>query len=248
MIRIIYIIFISVVLASCQSNKKEEVAIIAPEKLYNEGLDLLSKKNFEEAADKFDLIYFQHPGNDITPYAELMEAYSLYLARKYQDSVDVIDNYLMIHPAHKDADYAYYLKGLAYYMQISDVQHDQGKSEVAKNIFEELKLRFPNTKYALDASIKLDLIYDHLAGKEMQVGRYYLNRANPIGAANRFKFVISKYQTSTHTPEALFRLVECFKILGLDAEAEKYAAVLHHNYKESKWFEYAFKLLKKGAE
>lgn len=230
-------------LTSCQSNKKDESDIISPEDSYAKGLELFKAGDYKEAADEFDKIYFQYPGHKITPYAEIMEAYSFYHARKYDDAIDVIDNFIAIHPSHEDISYAYYLKGLSYYMQISDVHHDQGRTEQAKNIFLELKNMYPNTKYATDASLKLDLIYDHLAGKEMQVGRYNLNRSNPIGAINRFQSVIEKYETSTHTPEALYRLVESFKILGINEEANKYAAVLGHNYPDSKWFIYARNIL-----
>lgn len=241
--RIYLYLILLIILSSCSNKPRDDSPIISPEDSYRKGLELIGYGDYAEAADEFDKIYFQYPGHKLTSYAEIMEAYSLYNARKYEDAIDVIDNFLAIHPAHEDVSYAYYLKALSYYMQISDVHHDQGKTEDAKRVFLELKNRFPDSKYAIDASLKLDLINDHLAGKEMEIGRYNLNRANPIGAINRYQNVIDKYETTTHAPEALYRLVEAFKVLGVDKEAEKYAAVLAHNYHDSIWYDYAKELL-----
>lgn len=232
-------------LIGCKSKNEADEAIVPAVDSYKKGLELFAKEQYKDAAEEFGKVYFQHPGGDLTPYAELMEAYCLYNAREYGEAIDVIDNFTIIHPTHEDVSYAYYLKGLAYYMQISDVHHDQEITQKTKDVFEELMQRFPGTKYALDASIKLDLVNDHLAGKEMSIGRYYQNKLNPIGAINRFQSIIEQYQTTSHTPEALYRLVESFTILGLTDEAEKYAKVLEHNYAGSSWSNYANNLLNK---
>jgi len=236
--------FISIFLIfGCKSKNENEDIIIPAEESYTKAIKLFQEGHYKDASEYFGKIYFQHPGGELTPYAELMEAYCLYNARQYQDSVDVLDNFILIHPTHKDIAYAYYLKGLDYYMQISDVHHDQKITQKTKDIFEELISRFPDTKYALDASIKIDLVNDHLAGKEMEIGRYYQFRSNPVGAIDRFQSIIDNYQTTTHTPEALYRLVESFTILGLNNEANKYASVLKHNYPESNWYKYAKNLI-----
>lgn len=230
-------------LVSCQSSKDKEEPIISANESYQKGIELFKSNEFKEAADSFGKVYFQHPGSKITPYAELMEAYSLFKAKMYQDSIDVIDNFISIHPMNEDIEYAFYLKALSYYNQISDVHHDQNMTMMALNSFEELIKRFPNSRYIKDVSGKLNLINDHLAGSEMEIGRYYQKLLNPVGAINRFQTVISKYQTTTHTPEALYRLVESFMLLGLKDEAEKYGAVLAYNYPASLWSDHARNLL-----
>ena len=236
-----------ILLASCQTNKDDD-KVIEPRSAYKNGLELFKKGSYKEASDEFGRVYFQHPGNAITPFAELMEAYSLYNAGLYEDSIDVLDNFLLIHPAHPDVSYAMYLKGMNYYMQINDVHHDQNITKKAKESFEELINRFPGTKYALDAKLKLDLVNDHLAGKEIYIGRYYQKKKTPIGAVNRFQYLIKDYQTTSYTPEALYRLVESFAILGLYDDANKYAAVLGYNYPDSKWYQYAKNILKQNRE
>lgn len=231
-------------LSSCQNKKKDDDILVPAIESYREGLEKFNKADYKEAADSFGKVYFQHPGGEITPYAELMEAYSLFKAGMYNDSIDVINNFIAIHPMHGDIAYAYYLKAMCYYMQISDVHHDQSITENAKTAFLDLINRFSGTIYAKESYTKIDLVKDHLAGKEMEIGRYYQNRYNPIGAINRFETVIKEFSTTSHTPEALFRIVEAYVMLGLNSEAEKYAAVLAYNYPQSNWLEYAKKLLK----
>lgn len=244
MSRLYKYLVILLLVTSCQSKKDLDVEVPAID-AYAKGLDFLKKDSYKNAADEFSKVYFQHPGASITPYAELMEAYSLYKARKYEDSVDVIDNFLAIHPLHEDVAYAMYLKSLNYYMQISDVHHDQEITSRAKHSMDDLIQRFPASKYALDLLLKIDLANDHLAGKEMEIGRYYQKRMNPIGAINRFQTVVRDYQTTTHTPEALYRLTESFLLLGLGDEAKKYAAVLAYNYPNSSWQKHAIAILSK---
>ena len=154
-----------------------------------------------------------------------------------------LDRFVKLHPGNKDTPYAYFLKALNYYEQITDVGRDQGITQKAREALNEVVRRYPESQYAKDAKIKLDLVLDHLAGKELEIGRYYLNRGKLIGAINRFKHVIDSYQTTTHTPEALHRLVEAYLALGIKEEAQKYAAVLGHNYPNHPWYEKSYRLI-----
>jgi outer membrane protein assembly factor BamD len=172
-----------------------------------------------------------------------MEAYSLYLDGKYEDSSDVLENFIKIHPMNIDISYAYYLRGLSEYMSISRAELDQTATENAKQAFGELIARFPGTKYSIDAALKMDLIDDHLAGSEMDIGCYYLVVNNPISAIARFQHVIQHYSTTTHAAEALYRMVEAYMMLGLVEEAKKYASVLGYNYNHSKWYKRAYRLV-----
>ena len=172
-----------------------------------------------------------------------MSAFSYYLDRDYTASIQSAQRFLSVHPGNRDAPYAYYLIALSYYEQIRDVTRDQKITLQALSALGELTRRYPNTRYASDARLKIDLVNDHLAGKEMEIGRFYETRGQWLGAALRFRTVIDKYQTTTHTPEALMRLVECYLELGLRGEAEKAAAVLGTNYPGSDWYAHAYKLM-----
>lgn len=230
-------------LASCKTKPEDEIVIPA-DKLYYDGYQLLEQKKFKKASEEFQKIYFQHPGNDMTPQAEIMEAYSLFLAHEYDEAIDVLDIFVKLHPMHKDVDYVYYLKALSYYMQISDDEHDQSRTQNAKLAFEDVIKRFPASRYAEDAMLKLNLTNDHLAGAEMNAGRFYLIRNNPIAASGRFETVIRDYQTTSHAPEALYRMVVVYTMLGVKDEAQKYAAVLGANYIDSHWYKEAYKIMK----
>ena len=238
------ILMIGLVLSSCKTKKNDDDLITPINDLYNNGLSLLKENKHSKAAEEFGKIFFQHPGNNLTPQAELMQSYSLFLSGEYDEAVDILDIFIKLHPMHIDIGYAYYLKALAYYMQISNVRLDQSRTSSAKQAFEDVMHRFPQTKYAIDASLKIDLVNDHLAGKEMEVGRYYLGKNNPISAVQRFQHVITNYQTTSHAPEALHRIVECYTMLGLYDEAKKYASVLGHNYRNSNWYKYSYDLVK----
>jgi outer membrane protein assembly factor BamD len=231
-------------LTGCKSKKTNDDTVTPINNLYNEGVVYLQKQKYLKASDSFGKIFYQHPGNEFTPQAELMQAYSLFLASQYDEAVDVIDVFISLHPANVDIAYAYYLKALSYYMLISNVSLDQSRTLLAKKSFEDVILKFPQTKYAIDSSLKIDLVNDHLAGKEIAVGRYYLNEKNPIAAINRFQQVVDNYQTTSHTAEALYRLTESYVMLGLPEEAKKYASVLGYNYSDSQWYSYAYKLIK----
>jgi outer membrane protein assembly factor BamD len=213
------------------------------EELYNGAAKALDDKNYDEATRLFEEVERQHPYSQWATKAQLMAAYSAYEGDNYDDAILALDRFIELHPGSEDIDYAYYLKALSYYEQISDVVRDQGMTRDALEAFNTLVQRFPDSKYARDAKLKMDLTYDHLAGKEMEIGRYYLNRGEVNAAINRFRTVVKDYQTTTHVPEALHRLVEAYLSLGLHTEAARIAAVLGHNYPGSKWYEDTYKIV-----
>ena len=213
------------------------------EQLYNNALDQLRRRNWEEAARSFDEVERQHPYSVWARRAILMSAYSYYEAAKYNQAILAADRFIQLHPGNKDAPYAYYLKAVSLYEQIVDVGRDQKKTEQATAALTELIRRFPQTEYARDARLKYDLTRDHLAGKEMSIGRYYLTRGQQIAAINRFRAVIEKYQTTSHVPEALHRLVEAYLSLGIVKEAQTAAAVLGYNYPGNEWYQDSYALL-----
>lgn len=173
-----------------------------------------------------------------------MGAYAYYKDQKYDDAILAIDRFIKFHPGNKDIAYAYYLKALCYYDQIVDVTKDQSTTEKALNALQQVVLRFPNSEYAKDATLKIDLTRDHLAGQEMEIGRWYLGQQNYLSALNRFSTVVNQYQTTSQIQEALYRQVEIYTILGLNEEARKAYKVLEFNYPDNKWTKQAQKLLK----
>ncbi|MEM8987987.1 MAG: outer membrane protein assembly factor BamD [Pseudomonadota bacterium] len=213
------------------------------EQLYNEAMDMLDKKRWSDAVALFDEVERQHPYSSWARRAMLMSAFASYQSNDYEDAIQGSDRFIALHPGNADAPYAYYLKGMAYYEQIRDVGRDQDITENALTALNDVVRRYPESEYARDARLKIDLTRDHLAGKEMYVGRYYLRRNQHIAAINRFKRVITEYQTTTHTPEALHRLVESYIEIGVPEEAEQIAAVLGYNYPGSKWYEESYALL-----
>ncbi len=213
------------------------------EELYNNAQAALKEKNYKKATAMFEEVERQHPYSQYATKAQLMAAYSAYEGDNYDDAISALGRFIELHPGSEDIDYAYYLKALAYYEQISDVRRDQGLTQNALDAFDTLVQRFPDSKYSRDAKLKMDLTRDHLAGKEMEIGRYYLNRSETNAAINRFLEVVKDYQTTTHVPEALHRLVECYLTLGLYTEAEHVAAVLGYNYPGSKWYEDTYKII-----
>jgi outer membrane protein assembly factor BamD len=215
--------------------------------LYAAAKDRLDRGQPMIAAALFDEVERQHPYSPWARRAQLMSSFSYYLAKDYNKSIQAAQRFLSIHPGNRDAPYAYYLIALCYYEQISDVDRDQKITMQAKTTLTEVVRRFPNTRYAADAQIKLDLVNDHLAGKEMQIGRYYEKTGKWLAASMRFRNVVQNYQTTSHVPEALFRLVETSLALGVPEEAVKYAAVLGANYPGSKWYEKAYKLVQENG-
>jgi len=222
--------------AACESTKKEEYVERPVEELYNQAIDLMQDEDYTKATERFDEVERQHPYSVWATKAQLMAAYAYYQANRYDDAIVALDRFIQLHPANKDVAYAYYLKALSYYEQISDVARDQKMTELAMESLNELATRFPDSKYARDAKLKLDLTFDHLAGKEMEIGRYYHNQGQYLAAINRFKFVVANFETTTHTPEALHRMAEAYHALGLEEEARKTAAVLGHNFPGSEWY------------
>ncbi len=227
----------------------EDVAYVARdvESLYGEAQRRLDRGNTLVAAALFDEVERQHPYSPWARRAQLMSAFSYYIARDYNKSIQNAQRFLSIHPGNKDAPYAYYLIALSYYEQISDVNRDQKITEQARTALREVNRRFPQTEYAADARLKLDLVADHLAGKEMEIGRHYQRSGQWLAAAIRFRNVVNDFDTTSHTPEALYRLTESNLALGIPQEAVKYAAVLGANYPGNEWYEKAYELVEDHA-
>jgi len=238
-------------LAGCAhgGKKKADTRFIARDvdTLYSLAIDRLDRKQYKLAAQLFDEVERQHPYSVWARRAELMSAYSYYLARSYSDSIKSAQRFLSIHPGNRDAPYAYYLIAVDYYEQINDVTRDQKITSQALDALGELIRRYPDTRYAADARLKIDLVNDHLGGKEMEIGRFYQRRSQWLASIYRFRIVIDKYQTTTHVPEALERLTESYLAMGLPNEAKNAAAVLGANYPGSKWYERAYNLVEKKA-
>ena len=203
----------------------------------------LDQKDYEQAAKLFDEVERQHPYSVWARRAQLMSAFSYYVAEKYPEAVNSAQRFLTIHPGNKDAPYAHYLVAMSYYQQVSDVTRDQRTTQQALDAFGELVRRYPESRYASDARLKMDLLNDHLAGKEMEIGRFYERSGKWLAANFRFRQVVDNYQTTSHAPEALERMVETYLALGIPQEAHKAAAVLGSNYPGSKWYKRAYNLM-----
>src|ERR1700726_1524320 len=218
------------------------------DKLYNEGLFLLNnRQDYKEAAKKFDEVDRQNPYSDWARKALLMPAYSYYQAKEYTDCISSAQRYVTLHPGSPDAAYAQYPIGSSYYDQILDVSRDQARADKAISALEEVSRKYPDSEYATAAKKKIDMARDQLAGKEMETGRYYLDKRDFIGANNRFKVVVTQYQTTRHVEEALERLTEAYIALGITDEAQTAAAVLGHNFPESPWYHDAYNLVKRSG-
>lgn len=215
--------------------------------LYAAAKERLDQGRTKQAAALFDEVERQHPYSPWARRAQLMSAFSYYAARDYNKAIQSAQRFLSIHPGNKDAPYAYYLIAISYYEQISDVTRDQKTTEQAKQALTDIVRRYPATPYAADAKLKLDLVNDHLAGKEMTIGRSYERSGKWLAATLRFRNVVDNFQTTSHAPEALYRLVESYLALGIPAEAQKAAAVLEANYPGSKWYSRAYKLMSRYA-
>lgn len=215
------------------------------ETLYNEGFDYLEKTSYQKAAEKFDKVEMEHPYSKWATKSKLMSAYSYFKDEKYDDAVASLDRFIRLHPGNKDVAYAYYLKGICFYDQISPSKKEQSFTSDAYETFNQLITMFPDSEYAADAKSKIALIEDHLAGHEMNVGRYYLKNKEYISALNRFASVTDNYQTTPQIEEALYREVEVYRMLGLDKEASKKEEILRNNYPESKWTKRATELISK---
>ena len=223
-------------LAGCGDDEGPVYVEQPVEELYNGALNQLYLKNYEESARLFDEVERQHPYSAWASKAQLMAAFAQYQDSMYDDAINTLDRFIQLHPGHKDIAYAYYLRGISYYEQISDVERDQKMTRLALANLDEVSRRFPDSKYARDSRFKMDLTRDHLAGKHMSIGRFYLSGGEYLAAINRFRIVIKNFQTTTHVPEALHRLVEAYLALGVVDEAQANAAVLGYNYPGSEWY------------
>lgn len=237
-----------VLLAGCNlfgQPKIKEEAIIPPETLYQQALDEMDKQRYVTAVATLEKLERQHPFSEFNEKAKLMEVYANYRIGKFQEAILAADRYMALYPSSKELPYVLYLKGNSYFGQIKDITRDQQISKDAIETYSLIVSNYPDSKYAKDARDKMVVGVDQIAGKEMSVGRYYLGNGNYPAAINRFRVVAEQFQTSTHIEEALFRLTEANLALGLVSEAQTAAAVLGHNYPQSKWYKQAFDLLSK---
>lgn len=233
-------------LSGCATNtRQEDLAYIERpvETIYNEATVSLDRRNWDLASRQFDEVQRQHPYSPWAQRAMLMSAYAHYRSRDYDDAIKSAEEYITLHPGGDGAPYAYYLVAICHFDQIIDVGREQARSELALAALTEVTARFPDSEYSRDAELKQDMVRDQLAGKEMEIGRYYLKRSEQLAAINRFKAVIQKYDTTSHAPEALHRLVESYLSIGLVSQAQAAAAVLGYNYPGSEWYTESYKLM-----
>lgn len=241
----------TVLLAGCLNKVKDEDLLNTPERpaaeMYNEGLAYMQAGKMRNAIDSFTEVDRQHPYTDYARKALIMVAFANYRSGKYDDAVSAARRFLTLYPSHEDAAYAEYIIGVSYFQQVPDVTRDQASTQKSLAAMQDIVTRFPDSEYAADAREKLVVVRDQLAGKEMQVGRYYLERRDYIAAVNRFKTVVTTYQDTRHVEEALERLTEAYLAMGVINEAQTAAAILGHNYPESPWYKNAYSLLQSGG-
>jgi outer membrane protein assembly factor BamD len=233
--------------AGCAGSKaRKDVAYVARDvdTLYAAAKDRLDRGDAKQAAALFDEVERQHPYSAWAAKAQLMSAYASFKDQKFDQSIDTLDSFIVLHPYHVAVSYAYYLRALCYYGDIVSATKDQKSTHLALQAFADVVQRFPETSYARDCLLKQDFIRDHLAAAEMNIGRFYLKQKEYLAAINRFREVVVVYPRVTHVPEALHRLVECYLALGLPGEAQKSAAVLRHNFPENSWYTNSYWLLK----
>lgn len=246
LLRLLPVLCLSVFLAACASDKDKEMPDRPVEELYNEATDFMEKKDYREAARGFEEVERQHPYSQWATRAQLMTGYALYQAMDYDGAITALDQFIRIHPGNDSIAYAYYLRALCDYERLADVRRDQSYAQSALKQLQAIISRFPTTTYAKDAVLKIALVNDHLAGAEMEVGRNYMTQKLFTAAVGRFKTVVEKYQTTSHVPEALHRLVECYLAIGITKEAQATAAVLGHNFPGSPWYQDSYALLVKN--
>ncbi len=234
-------------LGACASNKKPKARLAYEERpvelLYSTGADRLDRRQWNQAVGYFQEVERQHPYSEWSRRAILMQAYAHYQGNDYAEAVADAERFMTLYPGNPTAAYAHYIKAICYFEQIVDVNRDQAATGQALDALRDVVQRYPRTEYASDARLKIDMVNDQLAGKEMTIGRWYLRQGDTLAATNRFKSVIDRYQTTSHTPEALYRLVESYLTLGLMDEAKRNGAVLGYNYPGDPWYGDAYKLL-----
>ena len=240
-------IFSFFILFACANKEKLDLTGVPEGQIYEMAETEYENKNYVKAAELFRVVVDEYPFSTTAAKAQIMEAYSYFLALRFVEAEVAVDEFLSLYPGNENTEWAYYLRALIYYDQILVVRLDQEFSEKAKLAIDEYLNRYPDGKYATDLTLKLDLVNEHLAGKEMMIGRYYQQRADLVAAISRYQDVYKNYSTTSHIQEALFRLVECYKTMGILPEAEKYAAVLGYNYPDSKWYKLSYELLKGNA-
>ena len=250
LIRALPVVLAAAALSACAwfGDKDLPLSDDPPDRLYNEGLFLLNTKHdFKAAAKKFEEVDRQHPYSEWARKSLIMSAYAYYESRQFDEAITSAKRYVTLHPGSPDAAYAQFLIGSSYFEQIPDITRDQLGTEKALNALDEVVRKFPNTEYAASAKHKIDVAKDQLGGKEMTIGRYYQEKRDYTGAINRFKVVVTQYQTTRHVEEALMRLTEVYMTLGIVDEAQTAAAVLGHNFPDSPWYKDAYRLVKSGG-
>ena len=238
---------VSVALAGCVGSRARQPRLQYQERpvevLYSVGLERLDQRRFSEAVQFFQEVERQHPYSPWSRRAILMQVYAQYQRNNYEEAIAAADRFIQLYPGSPQAPYAYYMKAICYFEQIVDVGRDQAATQQALVALTDVMRRFPSSQYAVDARVKIDMVNDQLAGKEMEIGRWYLRRVQPLAAIGRFRRVIEQFQTTSHTPEALYRMVEAYLTLGLTEEATRNAAVLGHNFPGSRWYSDAYVLV-----
>lgn len=238
-------------LTGCAHKGKQEHLVYEErpvELLYNTGMEQLDHKDWSDAVLYFEEVQRQHPYSEWSRRAIIMTIYADYQADNYDDASTAADQFIKLYPGSDLTPYAYYMKAICQFEQIADVGRDQGFTTNAQALLTDVIRRYPGSEYARDAQVKLDMVEDQLAGKEMEIGRWYLNDNQPLAAIGRFKTVVQTYQTTSHTPEALYRLVEANEMLGLHEEARRDAAVLGYNYPGDRWYALAYRLMTTKGE
>ncbi len=249
--RLLLIAVLTLGVVGCASNENKVVDEIAdappPEQLYNEGLAFIQAGRFSKANEQFEKVDRLHPYSEWARKSMLMQAYSNFQIGAYQETINAARRFVTLHPANEDAPYALYLIGESYFKQIPDVTRDQEITNKAMQAYAEIVQRYPESRYAEEAKKRLEIGKDQVAGKEMEVGRYYLGQRQYLAAINRFKIVAQDHQRTRHVEEALARLTECYYALGVVNEAQTAAAVLGYNFPDSRWYKDAYSLLKSGG-
>jgi len=238
---------LALALAGCRDKPEADAVVDPPDLLYNQALAQLESGDARDAAKTFDAIDKEHPYSDYARRSLVMSAYLKFRRGQYQDAINDAQRFVTLYPAHADAAYAQYIIGESYFRQIPDVTRDQEISRRAMDAMGEVVRKYPDSEYANDAQNKIDVARDQIAGKEMQIGRYYLERREYLAAVNRFKTVVEDYQTTRHVEEALHRLTESYLALGIVPEAQTAAAMLGHNFPDSRWYQDSYRLLNKGG-
>jgi outer membrane protein assembly factor BamD len=234
---------VALTMAACSSDKKElEYKEQSVYEIYSKAVSYVDNGRFTDAGKYFDEVERQHPYSVWSTKAMLMSAYAYYRADQYDEAITRLDRFIQVHPGNRDIAYAYYLKALCAYERIADIRRDQEQTSKALDALEDVVSRFPDSSYGRDARLKVDLVRDHLAGREMNIGRFYIRNRQYLAAINRFKVVVDQFGSTSHVPEALYRLTEAFTALGLATEAHKSAAVLGFNYPSTDWYHDAYAL------